>query len=119
MNLLDVLQQGQQELAMSKKKLAEPVREVAQIVTWKGGIHNVVRYVSMKAAQKQFEHLLDAMDKKLEAFALTGSGSSCYINNPATLDSVHLVDVEATNSLMADTQKRMNAMLNGPAPQPA
>lgn len=100
---------------MAKKKLMQPLQEVAQIVVYKSGRENplVVRYRDMKEAEKQFSKLLEAADHD-RPIVLTGPCQTCAIRDTSTIDTAYLVNVETSNFLMADTQKRMNAMMSIP-----
>jgi len=100
---------------MAKKIMQEPVREVAHIVYYLHGLQMsfVVRYHKMTDAKKQFDGLLKARDQA-KTFTLTGPASTAVIADAGEIATCMLVDVETSNFLMADTQKRMNAMMQMP-----
>lgn len=112
-HILKLIEEREKEVSMSKARIVQKPREVAQIVVWSGMVHNVVRYTDMRAAKKQFDVLAKAYKKGAggDPVVLTGAGSTAVITRPDHMDSFHLVDVESNNELMADTQRRMNAMM--------
>jgi len=114
MNIVNLIHMQQKEIAVAKARVQQKPQEVANIVMWRGGNHTVVRYIDMKTAIKQFDALVKAADSGVEKFVLTGASSTAVISHPRLLDSIHLLDVEAGNQLMADTQRRMNAMMQLP-----
>lgn len=100
---------------MAQAKIAQPAREVAQIIIYRVGIENpiMVRYHNMKDAQKQYSKLLEAADHG-QPYVLTSGCHTCAIRYPQNIDTCYLVDVESSNYLMADSQKRVNAMMQLP-----
>jgi hypothetical protein len=114
-HILNVARQHQQEIDMAKKKLVQPAREVAQIVVYRIGLENpiMVRYHDLKEAMRQFDKLLEAADHGRPILLKSGC-QTCAIRFPKNIDTAYLIDVEGSNYLMADTQKRVNAMMAMP-----
>jgi hypothetical protein len=102
---------------MAQKKLTQPPREVANIIAYMTGSDQpvMVRYHDMKEAQKQFSKLLEAADHG-RPYVLTSISQTAAFRFPQNIAVAYLVDVENSNFLMADTQRRMNAMMTMPMP---
>lgn len=105
---------------MARRALKKnPPHEVAQIVIYMMGsdASTVVRYNDMGMAMKQFEALNKASDLPgSKKFTLLGATSTCVIRRPQEIALLFLVDVEGNNQFMADSQKRLNAMMQEPLP---
>lgn len=97
---------------MAQKKLAEAPREAAQIVMYLTGVESplVIRYHDMKEAMKQFARLLKAADQGKQV-VLKSACMTLVFRFPQNMSACYLVDVETNSYLLADTQKRMNAMM--------
>jgi hypothetical protein len=100
------------EIDMAKAKLNQPVREVANIIWQYNGCDatQVVRYTDMKKAEKEYSALLEAADHG-RPIVLHGPSMTCAIRFPQNMVHAYLVVVEDNNFLQADTQKRINAMM--------
>lgn len=100
---------------MAKAKLVQPPREVANIVMYMQGSDQpiMVRFTDAAQAKRQFELLLKASDQGKQ-MVLTGPTSTCVIRFPHMINAAYLVMVDDTNFLVADTNKRMQAMMNSP-----
>lgn len=111
-NIADLIHRQQQETNMAKARIAQPIQEVAQIVWQYTGCDstNVVRYTDMKTAEKQYAKLLEAADHG-KGVVLTGACMTCAIRFPQNMVHAYLIAVDINNVLMADTQKRLNAMM--------
>jgi hypothetical protein len=111
-NILDLFHQRQMEIKMAKAKLNQPVREVANIVWQYNGCDTtqVVRYTDMKAAEKDYNKLLEAADHG-RPLVLTGPSMTCAIRFPQNIVHCYLIVVDDNNFLQADTQKRFQAMM--------
>lgn len=111
-HILEVFHRRQQEVLLAKTTLTKLPEEVAHIVFYNFGsdIAHLVRFVDMKDAKRKYEALVKAREAQAtKPFVLTGSNATAYITNPHNISVALLVDVQANNHLMADTQKRMNA----------
>lgn len=97
---------------MAKARLAAPTREVAQIVSYMTGsdVPIYMRYLNMRDAVRDFDKLLKAADKG-EGIALSSPCMTCVFRFPQNIAACYLVDIESNNNAMADTQKRLNAMM--------
>lgn len=101
---------------MAQKKLAAPPREVAQIVIYLAGnpAPLMVRYTDMPTAKKQFDILAKAMQtvpSKVKPVVLAASAATVLVKYPPDIQVAYLVDIEISNVLLVDTQKRVNAMM--------
>lgn len=114
-HIINIAHQRTKEVSMAKARIAQPIQEVAQIQWQYTGCDttNIVRYHDMRAAQKQFVDLVDAMNKGRE-YTLKGPAATCLIRFPQNIVNVFLIAVETNNFLMGDTQKRMNAYMQLP-----
>lgn len=112
-HIIDPINQAAREQQMARQTLTNQLpREVAQIVIYMVGSDNsvCVRYTDMKTAVAQHKKLLEAADKG-KSCVLTGAASTCVVQYPQNMALTFVVDMEANNALMVDTQKRANAMM--------
>lgn len=100
---------------MAQRKLAETIREVAQIVVYVQGFPTpmMTRYHDMGEAKKQFDGLMKAADKG-KPYVLSSPASTVVFRYASSIVAAYLVNVETNNFLMVDSQKRMNAMAQMP-----
>lgn len=100
---------------MAKKKLAEPIREAANIIIYHMGQEQpmCIRYADLKLAMKDFDKLLEAADKA-KPIVLNSPAMTVVLRHPQNLTACYLVDIEMNSFLLTDTQKRSNAMMQIP-----
>jgi hypothetical protein len=114
-HIVNIAHRMQQEIDMAKAKLAQPLQEVAQIVVYMTGNEQpvMVRYHDMKEAQKQYGKLLEAADHGRPCVLTSGCHTAAF-RFPQNIAIAYLIDVDTSNFLMADSQKRVNAMMQLP-----
>lgn len=114
-HILNLARQREEEINMAKKKLAQQLQEVAHIVVYMVGNEQpvMVRYHNMKDAEKQYSKLLEAADHG-RPFVLTSCCQTAAFRFPQNIATAYLIDVETANFLIADSQKRVNAMMQTP-----
>lgn len=100
---------------MANARRAQPAAEAMQIVVYLSASDApiMIRYTKREAAIKDFDRLLKAADKG-EAIALSSPAMTMAFRFPQNIVVAYLIDVETNNSMMLDTQRRMNAAMQLP-----
>ncbi len=114
-HIINVGRKLEQEIWMAKAKIAQPPREVMQIVTYLTGSDTpiVVRYASRDKAEKQYSKLLEHADHGKPCMLMSECMTVAF-RFPQNIAVAYLVDIENNNFLLADSQKRINAMMQTP-----
>lgn len=114
-NIANIGRQRDKEISMARARRAQPAQEVMQIVVYRHGSDQsvVVRYTKRETAIKDFDKLLKAADSSTP-ISLSTPAMTAVFRDPSTIAIAYLIDVEANNVLMADTQRRMNAAMQLP-----
>lgn len=105
-------QQLEKEIGMAKARVAQPVQEKMHIVIYMVGSDApiLIRYTDQRAALKDYDKLLKAADKG-EGIALSSPVMTMAIRFPQNIAVAYVVDTDANNALMVDTQRRYNAAM--------
>lgn len=100
---------------MARARQAQAPAEKMQIIVYMTGSDApiMIRYHDAKAAVRDFDKLLKAADKG-EGIALSSPAMTMAFRFPQNIAVAYLVDVDVNNSLMVDTQRRMNAAMQLP-----
>lgn len=114
-NIANIGRQRGKEISMAKARRAQPVLETMQIVVYMTGSDApiMIRYTKREQAIKDFDRLLKASDEA-KGIALSSPAMTMAFRFPQNIAVAYLIDVDTNNSLMADTQRRLNAALQLP-----